>query len=94
MLADWSQKTASKVVRTGNQFVRTKKIVTPIGSTTIKLQGDKIELEGGKLVACDVFGSKKVDITPAKAAKIFFDNFERLFDPKYDAWPDIKKALS
>ena len=91
---DWSQKTASKIIRQGNQFVRTKTVVTPMGSTTIKLRGDKVELEGGKLTDIHPIGHWSDKFTEKDAVRILFENFERLFDPKYDAWPAIKKALS
>ena len=88
---DWSQKTLSKVTKKGsNQFIKTKTVVTPMGSTTIKLKGDALVVEGGKItfIAC-----KNSKITPKVAAEIFFNNFERLFNPKYDATPAIKELI-
>ena len=61
-----------------------------MGSTTVKLRGDSLEIEGGKITKFSVRGGK---ITPKQAAELFFANIERLFDPKYDAMPAIKKVM-
>ena len=84
---------ASKVIRKGNQFLRSKVIVTPSGNVTAKLQGNTVSILGvdGKTQVMRMSSSDK-QITPQRAAKFFFDTLEGLFDPKNDAWRDIKKA--
>ena len=87
---DWSQKAATKIIRKGNQHVRTKTVVTPMGQAVARLKDGVMTVDGGKVEVLDVRGS----MSKKDAIKVMFENFERLFDPKYDAWPDIKKALS
>ena len=86
---------ASKVIKKGNQFLRSKVIVTSSGDINAKLKGDTVTILGvdGKKQVMRVSSTSNERITPQRAAKFFFDSLEGLLDPKNNAWPAIKKAL-
>ncbi|MBO5947577.1 hypothetical protein J6Q66_01930 [bacterium] len=87
-----------KIIRKGNQFSRTKTLVTKQGNITAKLENDTLSIIGANGKEAEVLvvprrGSKP-PLSQEKAKTILFNNFEHLFDPKYDAMPAIKKAIS
>lgn len=86
-----------KIIRRGNQFARTKTLVTDAGNITARLQNDTVTIAGPagqKARVAEVTPLGHTELSQKDMSEIFFNNFERLFDPKYDAWPAIKKALS
>ena len=83
-----------RIIRKGNQFVRTKTLVTKQGNITAKLENDTLSIIGanGEEAVVGIVHSKP-PLSQEKLKTLFFNNFERLFDPKYDARPAIKKAF-
>ena len=79
-----------KVIRKGNQYVRTKTVVTPLGNTTATLKGDKLTVTGLKSIS--IVGAHPYDknlpigdkSVQKEIKRIFFDNFENLFSKKND----------
>ena len=84
----------SQIIRRGNQFVRTKTLVTPSGNITAKLAKDTITIIGadGEKSIMTMTSRDKL-LTPERAAKFLFENLERPFDTRYSAKPAIEQAI-
>ena len=84
-----------QIIRKGNQFIRSKTLITKQGNITAKLKGDSVTIVGNggeKALVADMNVLGHGQLTKKDMAQIFFDNFERIFDPKYDATPALREA--
>ena len=86
-----------KIIRKGNQFSRTKTLVTKQGNITAKLEKDTLSIVGANGKECEVHVVPRRNCTsplsPEEVKTRLFNVFEHLFDPKYDAMPAIRKAF-
>ena len=86
-----------RIIRKGNQFVRTKTLVTKQGNITAKLEKDTLSIVGanGKEYEVHVVprNNSKATLSPEEVKTRLFNVFEHLFAPKYDASPAIRKAF-
>jgi len=88
-----------RIIRKGNQFVRTKTLVTKQGNITAKLAKDTLSIIGanGKELEVHIVPRRNItsplSLNEKELKTKLFDVFEHLFDPKYDAMPAIKKVF-
>ena len=85
-----------KIINKGNQFVRTKTLVTRAGNITAALENDTITIIGSNGQKARITGFHPIgetNMTNKEAAEHFFRHFENIFDPQNDAISAVLKAL-
>ena len=86
----------TRIIRKGNQFVRTKTILTPSKTTVARLTKNEMTINGQKVDVMDIMNGENGNLTPKDAIETLFNNFEKLYSPKYKKLADemIKRAFS